>query len=216
MSGIFRQANVFNQRSNVENQARQIPFPVDSYAGNPGIGPNYAYEDHKHEGINSIIFGSDTQRLALVTSSLYVPTYFYDNNNNQREWLWDGTGWVIQSENPLSFATVVTSSVGTITTLGTLGFVYARSNGWLDYYLNIEITTNGTGAGVIFATLPYSIQSGQIFVGSGREYASTGNMLQCFSNTSSLQIAFYNNAYPGASGYKLACSGRFRMASRYS
>lgn len=134
------------------------------------------------------------------------------------QYLWDGTGWVLMSEpERTSFAPVVTPGTGAFTTLGATTFSYQRSNGMLDFELGINVTTNGTAAGNITATLPVAHSGANRAVGVGREAFVTGVMVQCITNgTQALQLLTYNNAYPGGNGTGIFFTGRYQMASRYS
>ncbi len=138
--------------------------------------------------------------------------------DTHRKLQYDGTGWIIQSEPAITtYVPTVTSASGTITTVGAKSFVYKRRDGWLDWWCDLAITTNGTGAGTVFCTLPVNANTVNVYVGNGREYAISGNQLECFlASASIVQIVAYNNTYPGANGTKFACSGAYQMATRYS
>lgn len=75
----------------------------------------------------------------------------------------------------------------------------------------INITTNGTCAGIINVTLPNSAQSNAVL--AGRESTTTGKMLQGFidvsQSVSGFQLLNYDNTYPGGNGFALTVSGSY-------
>ncbi|WP_395326947.1 hypothetical protein WBP06_09535 [Novosphingobium sp. BL-8H] len=102
----------------------------------------------------------------------------------------------------------VTSGSGTITTYVAAGY-YTKIGRQVHASMVIDITTNGTGAGSINITLPFTSAGGAMkWAGSGRENAVTGSMLQVKidGGSSSATVFTYNNAYPGASGAQLVLS----------
>lgn len=146
----------------------------------------------------------------------YAGMLIYETDT-KRSLLYDGTGWIVMSEPTItSFAPVVTAASGTITTLGTVTFGYERSDGWLTWWCNIAVTTNGTGAGNVLFTLPVLPNPTQIFLGSGRENLLYGYLLFVTLNGSTAVIGNYNNTYPAANGTGLRMSGRYQMTTRYS
>jgi len=98
----------------------------------------------------------------------------------------------------------VTSGSGSLTSYTASGY-YTKVGRHVHATIVISITNNGTGAGSIAATLPFTAASGPLWVGSGRENASTGNMLQGIlaSGGSAVTILAYNNTYPGGTGAQL-------------
>ena len=132
---------------------------------------------------------------------------------------YDGTGWVIMSEPAQTSTPTVATTVGSITTLGTVDFKYTRSDGWLNWQVQINITTNGTGAGVLTCTVPVNADNATTYfsVGSGRENGVSGKMLMVWQTAGNqLRIVNYDNTYPGANGAVIVCHGRYRMTTRYS
>ncbi len=78
--------------------------------------------------------------------------------------------------------------------------------------IRIVITTNGTGATYIDATLPVTPTT-ETFVLPGRAALVSGKMLQGFINNSA-HIAIYNydNSYPAVDGESLTVSGIYEAA----
>lgn len=132
------------------------------------------------------------------------------------QYLFDGTGWVLMSEPSRTFATVVTSGTGVITTLGAVTFGYKRHDGWCDFNCNIAITTNGTANTYITFTLPFPVAAVSTMLGVGREAGVSGSILEVITGATGAFVLTYNNVYPGATGAQLILQGRYQMASRYS
>lgn len=102
----------------------------------------------------------------------------------------------------------VTAGSGTITAYTAAGY-YTKIGRQVHATLVIDITTNGSAAGAINATLPFTSASGPMkWAGSGRENAVTGYMLQVKldGGASTITTFTYNNAYPGANGAQLVIS----------
>ncbi len=100
----------------------------------------------------------------------------------------------------------VTAMSGTFTTVSASGSYSAIGN-VVAITIAITITTNGTAAGAVIVTLPFTVNNQTILV--GRENAATGNMLQGLATAAGNKITIwtYNNLYPGGTGYKLYLSG---------
>jgi hypothetical protein len=106
----------------------------------------------------------------------------------------------------------VTSSSGTITTLGTVTARYCQVGKLVFVSLSIAITTNGTGAGNITVTLPATAGSaGQI---SGREKAVSGKAVGGIieAGAAVMTFQFYDATYPGANGSVFVFSGVYEAA----
>lgn len=100
-----------------------------------------------------------------------------------------------------SFTTV--SAVGTYTKIGRVVIIDVR----------VTITTNGTAATLVQASLPFTSAGSNYAVGAGRETSATGTMLQniIYATDTNTAILNYNNTYPGASGYVLVVSNTYRV-----
>jgi len=105
----------------------------------------------------------------------------------------------------------VTSNLGTLTALGTVVARYKQLGKTVFFYISIPITTNGTGAGFIQATLPFTAANTSHQSASGRENGLTGKSLaaRVLSNTANLQFTFYDATYPGADGAIIGASGQY-------
>jgi hypothetical protein len=144
----------------------------------------------------------------------------YFATDTLRDWLCDGTGWIIMSEPVItSFVPTFTPLAGTFTTLGGVAFRYSRSAGILTWAAQLNITTNGTASTNISMTLPIAQDSALIGLplGTGRENQAVGTMLNIIGQGGTTAwIQTYANAYPGGNGYSLGMGGSYRMASRYT
>lgn len=105
-----------------------------------------------------------------------------------------------------SYTPTITAGTGTFTTVSASG-KYCQIGKIVVCKFTITITTNGTAAGGILATLPVTAASGLISTGSGRENSVVGKMLQVYnSSTTQATIFNYDNTYPGGNGYSIICS----------
>jgi hypothetical protein len=119
-----------------------------------------------------------------------------------------GTAWS-------TYTPSVTAAAGTITTLGTVAGRYKQLGKTLILYVDIPITTNGTGSGSITCPLPAGMTFKSIDAPIyGRDAGVTGNALTSFTSAGAANfgILFYNNAYPGANGARLIVHGVFEIA----
>jgi hypothetical protein len=80
--------------------------------------------------------------------------------------------------------------------------------------ITVTITTVGTAAGYITATLPGTSVTGAIYVLSGAESNATGKACRGLvtSASGSVLVAFYDNTFPGASGNIVSVSGVYESA----
>lgn len=104
------------------------------------------------------------------------------------------------------------SGTGTVTTFGTRVGTVRGGLGkmtWLE--LDIPITTNGTGATSITATLPAGITPVRDAFILGRENIISGKSVVglCVAASGTVTIFNYDNTYPGATGARIKLSGWF-------
>jgi len=98
----------------------------------------------------------------------------------------------------------VTSTSGTLTTVGAVSGKYTRIGRRIFVTFSVAITTNGTGAGSIrLAGLPFAISG--FAAGSGRENGVNGYMIQSagFNGNSYFDLLTFSGTYPGGNGYLL-------------
>jgi hypothetical protein len=118
-----------------------------------------------------------------------------------------GTAWT-------AWVPTITAGSGTFTTLGTVTARYKQIGKTVFFYISIPITTNGTAATYIQATLPFTAANTAHQQAVGRENGLTGDALaaRILVNTANLQCTFYNHLYPGADGAIIGMSGQYEIA----
>lgn len=120
--------------------------------------------------------------------------------------------WLLGNEAWTPFTSTVTAASGTITTAS--GVVRHRKVGrTVHVNIRVAITTNGTGATNVQATLPFvSGPSDQVL--SGRETASTGDAVTgtILAGSGAILIVFYDGSYPGANGRTFVLTGAYEAA----
>lgn len=105
-----------------------------------------------------------------------------------------------------SYTPTISAATGTIT--AATGSVYWSRTGSIVYMsVSINVVTNGTGAGAVGCTLPFTVRSATVI--SGRATGISGKMLQgnIAANSFSLNIDNYDGTYPAVSGETLVLSG---------
>ena len=110
----------------------------------------------------------------------------------------------------LSWTPTITPSSGAFTTVsGTLHFY--MTGPMLFWNMSIVITNKGTGIGWIYATTPTPI--GGVWVGTGRENTTTGDLLQAVTYTGLIRIVDYAGNYVIGDGQTYYLSGMYRAAT---
>jgi hypothetical protein len=115
-----------------------------------------------------------------------------------------------------TYTPVVTAGSGAFTTVSATGR-YRRIGKLVFIEIDITITTNGTAAGNVTATLPFTGVNAAGFAYAGLLFGRAGNisgkLLQGFvvANASQVNIFNYDNSYPGASGERLIVSGFYEI-----
>jgi hypothetical protein len=109
-----------------------------------------------------------------------------------------------------TYTPVITAASGTFTTVSAAGR-YKQIGKTVFIFVSVTITTNGTAAGYVVATLPVnSLGNGNII--AGRESAVAGKMLQAIVGAASMIILNYDNTYPGGDGCALLMTGVYEAA----
>jgi hypothetical protein len=108
-----------------------------------------------------------------------------------------------------AYTPTITATSGTFTTVSATGR-YLVIGKLTCVRVVVSITTNGTAAGSVNASLPNTANGNAVL--SGRENNITGKMLQGPISGSTLSILNYDNTYPGGSGYSLIVSGCYENA----
>ena len=159
----------------------------------------------------------------------------YFATDTKREWLYDGTGWIVMGE-PLQTYTPSTTNT-TLGTGGTSTGSYHRNDGWCDVTMHLGFGTGGTFTGQPTIGLPNAsayvpryqfavmfywigtnvlrgthaeVMTGQTFV---TPFATGGDVAtgREFANNLSASAPFTWGA-----GSSMVISGRYRLNSRYS
>ena len=117
----------------------------------------------------------------------------------------DGTRQVtsaLEKSNWTANTPTITAATGSFTTVSATG-AYQVIGKTCFVTINISITTAGTAAGTIYATLPFTSAARIQIGGYGMEVNSTGNMLKGYIPASStqLQITTYSNGSTIGDGY---------------
>jgi hypothetical protein len=139
-------------------------------------------------GIGSSPASSATNGAVLVANGSGTTTY-------------SGHGFGIWT----AWTPTITSNSGTLTTVSGSGR-YCRINNLIVGRLQIFITTNGTGATFIEATLPAGITPVNFTAGGGvgsfREYQSIGfSGAIALLSTTKFMLTKYDGTYPGGTNY---------------
>lgn len=107
----------------------------------------------------------------------------------------------------LNYSPALGAYTGTVASATTSG-AFAIIGRTLFLYLSISIITNGTAAGVLYATVPKP--SATVTIINGRENTATGVMLQgILAGSSTVGIMRYDGAYPGGNNYQIYLSGGY-------
>lgn len=113
----------------------------------------------------------------------------------------------------LPYTPSVSSSSGTITTGAATG-KYQITGKTCYFYINILITTNGSGSGHVNASLPFTATvdgSGVAGTASGTAIAVSGKQLYGVIGATAVSISNYDASYPGANGERMVVSGSYEI-----
>lgn len=104
----------------------------------------------------------------------------------------------------------IVSTVGTITTASANGF-YFQMGKIVFFYTTATITANGSGAGALTISLPFTPVVGGS--GSGKELVTSGKALTVeIGTTIYAQVRTYDNEYPASNGSVIQISGMYQVA----
>ncbi len=116
----------------------------------------------------------------------------------------------------IAWTPTITASSGTFTTTSATGFYQLdpTDTNYVNFRLSIAITTNGTAAGEVLASLPFTSSADSIAAAvPGYEgSASIGVIGIIGTSSSSLRILKVDGTYPGGTGKSLTLVGRYRRA----
>lgn len=113
-----------------------------------------------------------------------------------------------------TYTPTVTSSTGTITTVGTVVGRYWETDKMVAVYVRATITTNGTGGGAVQITLPFTNNAAVGAMMHGREAQNTGHALTgvIAGADNKVLVRKYDNSYPAIDGSVIEISGFFIKA----
>ncbi len=116
----------------------------------------------------------------------------------------------------IAWTPTITASSGTFTTTSATAFYQLdpTDTNYVNFRLGIAITTNGTAAGEVRASLPFtSSADGVAAAVVGYEGSTSTSVLGIIgSSSASLRILKYYSTYPGGDGKSLTIVGRYRKA----
>ncbi|QLB63474.1 glycosyl hydrolase family 28-related protein [Paraburkholderia caribensis] len=112
-----------------------------------------------------------------------------------------------------SWSPTIGSTSGSITSAAVAAAVYYETEKRVDFFLSVTIVTNGSGAGAVTFTPPFtlcSLAGTNVVGGSGIENAVTNKGLALKAlNSTTVAVTFADGTYPGADGRNLTISGTF-------
>jgi len=122
--------------------------------------------------------------------------------------LWNNADWT-------AYTPTVIALSGSFTTVSATG-KYTRVGKLCVTQINVVITTNGTAAGQMIVSAPFTANNsiGTQFVGSGRENQSVGFSVtaRIGSNDNSFYVTKVDGAYPGGNSYTISATIPFEVA----
>lgn len=122
---------------------------------------------------------------------------------------------LLQRPEPFTVYTpVITAAAGTFTSVSATGR-YRRIGKLIFVQMAVTITTNGTAATYVIATLPLTSlnSTGVVHVLTGKASAVSGKVLAGLvpANSASAIITAADNTYPGSNGETLILSGFYEV-----
>lgn len=109
------------------------------------------------------------------------------------------------------FTPTVTAFTGAFTTVSGAGR-YQQIGKTVFVTLTVTITTNGTAAAYVVATLPVAVSASAKAVLNGLVVSNGSQVWGRINGTTSVLIGRYDNAYPGADGIVIDISGFYEAA----
>ena len=112
-----------------------------------------------------------------------------------------------------AYTPTVTAGTGSLTTVSATGFYYATGKLCI-VRAHINLTTNGTGSGVLNCTMPFTAINDKNQVGTFREQVVTGlqGSVNLTLNTATAGLRYYDNTYPGANATQFCLSITYEVA----
>lgn len=116
-----------------------------------------------------------------------------------------GTAWT-------TYTPTLSASTGTLTSASATGR-YKQLGKTVHVQIVVTITTNGSAAVYVVATLPALGSPAAEYVLAGRNAGTDGKLLQGYISSAAAQVLIlaYDNTYPGANGARLVLSGFYEV-----
>lgn len=176
---------------------------------------------HDPDGTHIAVAASIKNSIGVVNDCRWDKGTISEDSTCQVIWNTDyspSTGQSLLSQYPRaawrSYTPTVSAASGTITASSAIG-KFKRSGKSVTAVIQATITTNGTGSAALLLGLPYQVKTSPLpYIGSGREDAVTGNMLQVRAPTgaTSCVVLTTNNAYPAANGSVIQVQIEYEIA----
>jgi hypothetical protein len=116
----------------------------------------------------------------------------------------------------LAFTPTITSGTGTLTTVASISGAYRKFGKRVEFKYQWSITTNGTGATDLQATLPIAAQGTQGSICAGLERSVTGKGMTGFidgGGDTTISMRYSDGTYPGVNGGVYNISGTYECLS---
>lgn len=144
---------------------------------------------------------------------LYEGKWIYESDTD-RTWFYDGTGWVIMAEPPVSYTPTFTNLT---TTGGTIAFTYRRSDGYLDVAGSFTFGVGSAITGLVGISTPVAmatLTSSVVGAQAAFNDTSAGTFYPLFATpgTTSRFDLYSINAAAAASANALATSATVPVA----
>jgi hypothetical protein len=153
--------------------------------------------------------GTAARGSAIPSPANGMVTYLEDSDSLQ---IYDGSTFAqaVSTNAWTAYTPTATPATGAFTTVSATGS-FKLVGKTCHVAAQVSITTNGTGAGRVRITLPFT-QTGFITMGTYRENNITGESGQVFVSGNLAQMATDSNGYPGGNGYGLLASFIYEVA----
>lgn len=210
--GTFSISSAINIRNNQANYLKGITFGDTSISGTNGIDGG--------TGVAIAFATGHTMAYYYGAGTVNWQLYAGIGANGDYNFTSNGTGSVsvprlkeTVGDAWTTYTPTITAVSGTFTSVSASGRYRALGKS-IEVSISIAITTNGTAAGGVIATLPVAAASGIGYVLPGSETAALG--FACLGRISAsattVQIFKYDNTYPGANGHTIVVTGVYQRS----
>ena len=213
-NSVINGVSIFNDQDNVTGDGVALFF--DHSFGTPGLQTRGA----KLSSYSTTTYSGDVDiKVTLTSGGSFIETAQFRSNGNFdiksgnlvigtsgkgidfSATAGTGTSELLADYEEGTWTPTVTASSGSITSYTATG-TYTKIGRVVYCSLNVQITNNGTGAGNLSVTLPFT--SAVVSTGLVREANLTGNAMQISVNANTTaNILTLTNGYPASTGYGL-------------